>query len=138
LLLACLVSPFIASPLLQPQAGGDPRQVQPSGQYSQDSLLTLRLKTAEMRMALQMVTMSRNTPAHAPRARQIWPGSEETAVLDVTEMFCRCSAVAAEAASLARPPLSCHLDLVFALMLQILASQPWNLFVFLLILEQHQ
>ena len=39
-------------------------------------------------------------------------------MLDVTEMFWRCSAVAAEAASLARPPLSCHLDLAFVLMLK--------------------
>ena len=37
--------------------------------------------------------------------------SDETTVLDVTEMFWRCSAVAAEAASRARPPLSCHLVL---------------------------
>ena len=37
--------------------------------------------------------------------------SDETTVLDVTEMFWRWSAEAAEAASRARPPLSCHLDL---------------------------
>lgn len=104
LLLLCCLLAYAA-----PQAGGDVRHEQPSGQLSQASWFTRNEKMAEMRIALHTVIRRMKRPIKAPRARRTCPGEIAPPGPRNGRSSSRVwSRATAAAAASAFPPDSCH------------------------------